>query len=67
MFSMIGCIMLLGVATKNSILSVDYTNQLLAEGKNMTDAVIQAGRVRLRPILMTTRYVANCYRIERSL
>lgn len=54
MFSMIGCIMLLGVATKNSILLVDYTNQLLDEGKNMADAVIQAGRVRLRPILMTT-------------
>jgi len=54
MFSMIGCIMLLGVATKNSILLVDYTNQLLDEGKSMADAVIQAGRVRLRPILMTT-------------
>jgi HAE1 family hydrophobic/amphiphilic exporter-1 len=54
MFSMIGCIMLLGVATKNSILLVDYTNQLLDEGKDMTEAVIQAGRVRLRPILMTT-------------
>lgn len=53
-FSMIGCIMLLGVATKNSILLVDYTNQLLADGKSMKDAVIQAGRVRLRPILMTT-------------
>lgn len=54
MFSMIGCVMLLGVATKNSILLVDYTNQLLAEGKDMAESVIQAGRVRLRPILMTT-------------
>lgn len=53
-FSMIGCIMLLGVATKNSILLVDYTNQLLDEGKSMAEAVVQAGRVRLRPILMTT-------------
>lgn len=53
-FSMIGCIMLLGVATKNSILLVDYTNQLLGEGRTMADAVVEAGRVRLRPILMTT-------------
>ncbi|MBL7543356.1 MAG: efflux RND transporter permease subunit [Bdellovibrionaceae bacterium] len=54
MFSMIGCIMLLGVATKNSILLVDYTNQLIQEGRTMADAIIYAGRVRLRPILMTT-------------
>ena len=53
-FSMIGCVMLLGVATKNSILLVDYTNHLLREGKSMRDAVVEAGRVRLRPILMTT-------------
>ncbi len=53
-FSMIGCIMLLGVATKNSILLVDYTNQQLAKGRSMMDSVISAGRVRLRPILMTT-------------
>jgi len=54
LFSMIGCIMLLGVATKNSILLVDYSNHLIAQGMNMADAVIEAGRVRLRPILMTT-------------
>lgn len=53
-FSMIGCIMLLGVATKNSILLVDYSNQLIATGMSMRDAVIRAGKVRLRPILMTT-------------
>jgi HAE1 family hydrophobic/amphiphilic exporter-1 len=53
-FSMIGCVMLLGVATKNSILLVDYTNQLLKAGKSMQEAVVEAGRVRLRPILMTT-------------
>lgn len=53
-FSMIGCVMLLGVATKNSILLVDYTNHLLKEGKEMREAVVEAGRVRLRPILMTT-------------
>ena len=53
-FSMIGCIMLMGVATKNSILLVDYSNQLIGEGMSMRDAVIRAGKVRLRPILMTT-------------
>lgn len=53
-FSMIGCILLLGVATKNSILLVDYTNQLLKDGLNYTDAVVKAGKVRLRPILMTS-------------
>jgi hydrophobic/amphiphilic exporter-1 (mainly G- bacteria), HAE1 family len=53
-FSMIGCIMLLGVATKNSILLVDYANQLVAAGKDRTAAILEAGRVRLRPILMTS-------------
>ncbi len=53
-FSMIGCVMLLGVATKNSILLVDYTNHLIREGMEMRKAVVEAGRVRLRPILMTT-------------
>lgn len=53
-FSWIGVIMLLGVSTKNSILLVDYTNQLVQEGMSKTDALIKAGRVRLRPILMTT-------------
>lgn len=53
-FSMIGCVLLMGVATKNSILLVDYTNQLLAEGLNYADAVVKAGKVRLRPILMTS-------------
>ena len=53
-YSMIGCVLLLGVATKNSILLVDYTNHLLQGGMDMGKAVIEAGRVRLRPILMTT-------------
>ena len=53
-FSMIGCIMLLGVATKNSILLVDYANHLLAQGLSRSEAIVQAGRTRLRPILMTT-------------
>jgi HAE1 family hydrophobic/amphiphilic exporter-1 len=51
---MIGCIMLMGIATKNSILLVDYTNQLVNEGMSRADAVIKAGKTRLRPILMTT-------------
>jgi HAE1 family hydrophobic/amphiphilic exporter-1 len=52
--SWIGCILLLGVATKNSILLVDCANQLMAEGMERSKAVIEAGRTRLRPILMTT-------------
>ncbi len=54
LFSMIGCIMLLGVATKNSILLVDYTNQKVQEGQSISDAIIEAGKARLRPILMTS-------------
>jgi HAE1 family hydrophobic/amphiphilic exporter-1 len=53
-FSMIGTIMLLGVATKNSILLVDYTQQLLEQGMDRSAALIKAGKTRLRPILMTT-------------
>lgn len=53
-FSMIGCILLFGIATKNSILLVDYTKQLVEQGMSRRDAIIKAGRTRLRPILMTT-------------
>jgi HAE1 family hydrophobic/amphiphilic exporter-1 len=53
-FSMIGVIMLLGVAVKNSILLVDYANQLIQGGMDRANAMIQAGRTRLRPILMTS-------------
>ncbi len=53
-FSWIGIIMLLGVSTKNSILLVDYTNQLVRAGTPKNEALVKAGRVRLRPILMTT-------------
>ncbi len=53
-FSMIGVIMLLGVATKNSILLVDYANQLIREGKTRSEALMISGKTRLRPILMTT-------------
>jgi len=53
LFSIIGIIVLMGLVTKNSILLVDYTNQLRHEGVERREAVIRAGRVRLRPILMT--------------
>lgn len=54
LFSMIGCILLLGVAIKNSILLVDFANQRVGEGVSRTEAIVEAGRTRLRPILMTT-------------
>ncbi|MCC7440380.1 MAG: efflux RND transporter permease subunit, partial [Bdellovibrionales bacterium] len=54
LFSMIGCVMLLGIATKNSILLVDYTQRRVVEGMPSAQALIEAGRTRLRPILMTT-------------
>jgi hydrophobe/amphiphile efflux-1 (HAE1) family protein len=54
MFSIIGIIMLMGLVTKNAILLVDFTNQGLREGKTRHDAILAAGQVRLRPILMTT-------------
>ncbi len=52
-FSMIGMIMLMGLVTKNAILLVDYTNRLREEGLEKTEALMRAGPVRLRPILMT--------------
>lgn len=53
-FSLIGIILLLGVVAKNSILLVDYTNQLIEEGMERNAALIKAARTRLRPILMTS-------------
>jgi hydrophobic/amphiphilic exporter-1 (mainly G- bacteria), HAE1 family len=53
-FSILGIIMLVGLVGKNAILLVDFTNQLKREGVATIEALIQAGRVRLRPILMTT-------------
>jgi hydrophobic/amphiphilic exporter-1 (mainly G- bacteria), HAE1 family len=53
-FSMIGVIMLMGLVTKNAILLVDYTNTLRERGLGMREALLEAGPVRLRPILMTT-------------
>lgn len=54
LFALLGLIMLMGLVTKNAILIVDFTNQLKAEGKHFKEALILAGKGRLRPILMTT-------------
>jgi HAE1 family hydrophobic/amphiphilic exporter-1 len=54
MFSMIGLILLLGLVAKNSILLVDYSMQLMRRGVPRDEALVAAGKVRLRPILMTT-------------
>ncbi len=53
-FSLLGIIMLIGLVAKNAILLVDYTNHLKGKGSNTFDALIESGRTRLRPILMTT-------------
>src|SRR5688572_29879738 len=54
MMSMIGLILLMGLVKKNSIILVDYTNQLRQEGMSVEEAVLAACPVRLRPILMTS-------------
>ena len=53
-FSVIGIVMLMGLVTKNAILLVDFTNHGQREGKAQYAAILDAGQVRLRPILMTT-------------
>ena len=54
LFSGLGMLMLLGVSCKNSILLIDFCNQRMSEGVAMRDAIIEAGKTRLRPILMTS-------------
>ena len=54
MMSMIGIIMLMGLVTKNAILLVDNANEKRAQGMDRRTALVEAGRVRLRPIMMTT-------------
>lgn len=54
LFVMIGIILLLGMVGKNAILVVDFANQAVKDGKNVDDALVEAGEKRLRPILMTT-------------
>jgi multidrug efflux pump len=53
-YSQIGMILLIGLVTKNSILLVEYINQLKERGMATVDAALEAGRIRLRPILMTS-------------
>lgn len=53
-FSIIGVIMLMGLVTKNAILIVDFINVAVKNGEERTTAILNAGRTRLRPILMTT-------------
>jgi len=54
MISLIGFVFLLGLANKNAILLVDYINQLRSAGVDRTEAILNTGLVRLRPIMMTT-------------
>ena len=54
LYSQIGMILLIGLVSKNSILLVEYTNQLREKGLDTVAAVLEAGRIRLRPILMTS-------------
>ncbi len=54
LFALLGLIMLMGLVVKNAILIVDFTNQLKTEGKHFKEALIIAGKERMRPILMTT-------------
>lgn len=51
--AMIGFVMLSGIIVNNGIVFIDYTNQLIAEGKEKRDALVEAGKTRLRPIIMT--------------
>ena len=52
--AMIGMVMLMGLVTKNAILLIDMTNHYVSEGMSVEDAMLTAGPIRLRPILMTT-------------
>ncbi len=54
LFVMIGIILLLGMVGKNAILVVDFANRAIKEGKEIDEALLEAGEKRLRPILMTT-------------
>ena len=54
LIALIGAIMLVGIVTKNGIVMVDYMNLLVERGSTITDAVINGGKSRLRPVLMTS-------------
>ncbi len=53
-YSFIGIVLLMGLVKKNSILLVEFANQLRAEGMSASEAILESGRVRLRPIIMTS-------------
>ena len=53
-YSQIGIVMLVGLAAKNGILIVEFTNQLRDEGRPFDEAIVEAARIRLRPIVMTS-------------
>ena len=54
LIALIGAIMLVGIVTKNGIVLVDYMNLLVERGSKVSDAVIEGGKSRLRPVLMTS-------------
>lgn len=54
LFSQIGMVLLIGIVTKNSILLVEYANQLKDRGLDTVQAMLESGRIRLRPIMMTS-------------
>jgi multidrug efflux pump len=54
LYSQIGLILLIGIVTKNSILLVEYANQLRDRGMDIVSAILESGRIRMRPILMTS-------------
>ena len=53
-FCQVGLVMLIGLAAKNSILIVEFAEQLRGQGRTIVDAAIESARIRLRPILMTS-------------
>jgi HAE1 family hydrophobic/amphiphilic exporter-1 len=53
-YCQIGLVMLIGLSSKNAILIVEFAEQLRAQGKSIAEAAVEAARIRLRPILMTS-------------
>jgi HAE1 family hydrophobic/amphiphilic exporter-1 len=52
--SLIGAVILVGIVVNDSIVKVDFINQMRTQGMVLREAILEAGRVRLRPIIMTT-------------